>query len=157
MVWPPDSPWSPWWRTSPKIARIQCKLAKVKKGDVVYDLGSGEGTALIIAAKEFGATGVGLEIDPFRVLTSKLSIRFTNLAEKIKIYRKNFFEVDVSDATVVIMYLIPKTLARLRPKLLEELKPGTRIVTFVYRIDLPLIAKDEKNEVYVYEIPKKVK
>jgi predicted RNA methylase len=157
MVWPPDSPWSPWWRTSPKIARIQCKLAKVTKGDVVYDLGSGEGTALIIAAKEFGASGVGVEIDPFRVFTSKLSVAAAKLSDRIKIHRKNFFEVDVSDATVVIMYLIPKTLARLRPKLLKELKPGTRIVTFVYRIDLTLIAKDEKNEVYVYEIPKKKK
>lgn len=157
MVWPPDSPWSPWWRTSPKIARIQCKLAKVKKGDVVYDLGSGEGTALIIAAKEFGASGVGVEIDPFRVFTSNLSVAASKLSERIKIYRKNFFDVDVTDATVVIMYLIPKTLARLRPKLLKELKPGTRVVTFVYRIDLPLIAKDEKNEVYVYEIPKKSK
>lgn len=155
MVWPPDSPWSPWWRTSPKIARIQCKLAKVKKGDVVYDLGSGEGTALMIAAKEFGATGVGVEIDPFRVFTSRLSILLQKLSDKLRIERKNFFEVDVSDATVVIMYLIPKTLARLRPKLLKELKPGTRIVTFVYRIDLPMVAKDEKNEVYVYEIPKK--
>lgn len=157
MVWPPDSPWSPWWRTSPKIARIQCTLAKVKKGDVVYDLGSGEGVALQIAAKEFGATGVGVEIDPFRVFTSKLSIRAAGLADKIKIYRKNFFNVDVSEATVIIMYLIPKTLARLRPKLLKELKPGTRIVTFVYQIDLPLIAKDTKNEVYVYEIPKRTK
>lgn len=155
MVWPPDSPWSPWWRTSPKIARIQCKLAKVKKGDVVYDLGSGEGAALMIAAKEFGARGVGVEIDPFRVFTSRLSISLQKLSDSLRIERKNFFEVDVSDATVVIMYLIPKTLARLRPKLLKELKPGTRVVTFVYRIDLPMIAKDEKNEVYVYEIPKK--
>lgn len=155
MVWPPDSPWSPWWRTSPKIARIQCKLAKVKKGDVVYDLGSGEGTALIISAKEFGATGVGVEIDPFRVFTSRLSIAASKLSDRLSIQRKNFFDVDISDATVVIMYLIPKTLARLRPKLLKELKPGTRIVTFVYRIDLPLIAEDEMNEVYVYEIPTK--
>src|SRR5688572_14055767 len=99
MVWPPDSPWSPWWRTSPKVARIQCKLAKVKKGDVVYDLGSGEGTALIIAAKEFGASGVGVEIDPFRVFTSKLSVAAAKLSDKITIYRKNFFDVDVSDAT----------------------------------------------------------
>ena len=152
MVWPPDSPWSPWWRTSPKIARVQCKLAKIKKGDVVYDLGSGEGTALMIAAKEFGATGVGIEIDPFRVLTSKLAIAFAKLSKTLRIERKNFFEVNVSEATVVIMYLIPKTMARLKPKLLKELKPGSRVVTFVYKIDLPMIAKDKKNEVYVYEI-----
>lgn len=157
MVWPPDSPWSPWWRTSPRIARIQCKLAKIQKGDIIYDLGSGEGTALMIAAKEFGAMGVGVEIDPFRVFTSRLSIRFAKLSDKVKIYRKNFFDVDISDASVVIMYLIPKTMARLRPKLLEELKPGTKVVTFVYKIDLPMIAKDEEDEVYVYQIPKNKK
>ena len=155
MLWPPDSPWSPWWRTSPELARIECKFAKVKKGDIIYDLGSGEGTALMIAAKEFGATGVGIEIDPFRAYFSQLTVRFAGLAKKIKIRRDSFWDVDVSEATVVFMYLIPKTLMRLRPKLLKELKPGTRVVTFVYKIDLPMIAKDEKAELYLYEIPKK--
>jgi len=155
MIWPPDSPWSPWWRTSKKIARIQCKLAKIKKGDVVYDLGSGDGTALITATKEFGAKGFGVEIDPLRFWISKIRILFNGLSGKLKIVRKNFFDVDVSNATVVIMYLIPKTLNRLKPKLLKELKPGTRIITFVYKIDLPMIAEDKKNEVYVYKIPKK--
>ena len=155
MIWPPDSPWSPWWATSKRIARIQCKLAKITKGDVVYDLGSGDGTALLTAAQEFGAIGVGVEIDPARYWYSKMRIRLNGLSQKLQIQRKNFFAVDTSDATVVIMYLIPKTLNRLRPKLLKELKPGTRVVTFVYQIDLPMIAKDEKNEVYVYKIPKK--
>lgn len=155
MVWPPDSPWSPWWRTNKKIARIQCKLAKIGKKDIVYDLGSGDGTALMIAADEFGATGVGVEIDPLRYWYSKIVIRLKGLSKKLKIVRKNFFEVDVSPATVVIMYLIPKTMNKLKPKLFAELKPGTRIVTFVYKIDLPMIAKDEKNEVYVYRVPKK--
>jgi predicted RNA methylase len=155
MVWPPDSPWSPWWRTNRKIARIQCKLARVTKNDIVYDLGCGDGTALMTAAKEFGAQGVGVEIDPLRYWYAKSVFLLTGLSKKIKIVRKNFFTVDVSPASVVIMYLIPKTLNRLKPKLLKELKPGTRIVTFVYKIDLPMIASDEKNEVYVYQIPKK--
>ena len=155
MLWPPDSPWSPWWRTTPRLARIECKLAKVKKGDIIYDLGSGEGTALIIAAKEFGATGVGVEIDPFRSLQSRLAVRFAGLAGKIKIRNENFFAVDISEATVIFMYLIPKTLIKLRTKFLKELKPGTRIVTFVYKMDLPLIASDEKAELFVYEIPKR--
>ena len=155
MVWPPDSPWSPWWRTSKRIARIQSKLAKIGKDDVVYDLGSGDGTMLITAAKEFGATGVGVEIDLLRYWYSKLAIRFGGLTRKIKIIRNNFFAIDVSPATVVIMYLIPKTLNRLKPKLLKELKPGTRIVTYVYKIDLPLIAQDDEHEVYVYEVPRK--
>ena len=155
MVWPPDSPWSPWWRTNKKIARIQCKLAKVGPKDIVYDLGCGDGTALMTAAKEFGAQGVGVEIDLLRYWYAKWSFVFGRLSKKLQIVRKNFFDVDVSEATVVIMYLIPKTLNRLKPKLLKELKPGTRIVTFVYKIDLPMIASDEKNEVYVYQIPKK--
>ena len=153
MVWPPDSPWSPWWRTNYRIAKIQCQLAKVSAKDIVYDLGCGDGTALITAASEFGARGVGVEIDPFRVWTAKLRIRFKGLYKRIKIERKNFFDVDVSEASVVIMYLIPKTLAKLRTKLLKECKSGTRVVTFVYKIDLPIIAQDLKNEVYVYEIP----
>ena len=153
MMWPPDSPWSPWWRTSGKIAKIQCKLAKVGKNDIVYDLGCGDGTALITAAK-LGAKGVGVEIDLLRYWIAKVRFFTNRFSDRVSILRKNFFDVDVSEATVVIMYLVPKTLNRLKPKLLKELKPGARVVTFVYKIDLPLIASDEKHEVYVYEIPR---
>lgn len=155
MLWPPDSPWSPWWRTTPKLARIECKLAKVKKGDIIYDLGCGEGTALVTAAREFGATGVGIEIDPSRAFISKMKVKFFGLSDKIEIRRDSFWNYDLSKATVIFMYLIPKTLIKLRVKFLKELKPGTRIVTFVYQMDLPLIAKDEKAELYCYEIPKR--
>ncbi len=158
MVWPPDSPWSPWWRTSKKIAVVMCKLAKIKKSDVIYDLGCGDGVALVTAAKDYGAKGVGVEIDVFRVLIARLRVFLTHVSGSVTIDQKNFFDVDVSSSTVVFMYLIPKTLKRLKPKLLNELKPGSRVVTFVYRLDyLPLIASDLKNEVYVYEIPKKKK
>jgi predicted RNA methylase len=157
MLWPPDSPWSPWWRTTPRLARSECKLAKVKKGDVIYDLGSGEGTALIIAAKEYGGTGIGIEIDPLRVWISKIKVKLSGVSDKVEIRRDSFWNQDISDATVVFMYLIPKTLIKLRVKFLKELKPGTRVVTFVYRMDLPLIAKDDKAELYVYEIPKRKK
>ena len=122
---------------------------------MIYDLGSGEGTALITAAKEFGARGVGVEIDPFRAWQSKVAVMLAGVSDKVEIKRENFFEVDVSDATVVFMYLIPRTLVKLREKFLKELKPGTRVVTFVYKMDLPLYAQDEKAEMYVYEIPKK--
>ena len=153
MVWPPDSPWSPWWRTNGKIAKIMCKLAKITNKDIIYDLGSGDGVALMTAAK-LGAKGVGIEIDPIRVWVSKILMLRHGVNNKIKIERKNFFDINLSEATIIFAYLIPKTLARLKPKFLKELKPGTRIVTFVYKIDLPLIACDETNEVYVYEIPK---
>lgn len=154
MIWPPDSPWSPWWRTSSRIAKIMCKLAKINKNDIIYDLGSGDGQALLAASK-LGAQGVGVEIDPVRVWISKIRFKLSGVDLKIRVVRKNFFDVDLSDATVIFAYLIPKTLARLKPKFLKELKPGTRIVTFVYKIDLPLIVSDTKNEVYVFEIPQK--
>lgn len=157
MIWPPDSPWSPWWRTNARRARLICKLAKITEKDIVYDLGSGDGTLLLIAAKEFGAKAVGVEIDPLRVWISKILILFAGQRKKVKIVRKNFFDAEIKDATVVFMYLIPKALARLKPKLLKELKPGTRIVTFVYKIDLPIVDQDLRNEIYLYRFSKNKK
>lgn len=152
MFWPPDSPWAPWWRTDRKTARAMCRLAKVSKKDVVYDLGSGTGTALIVAAKEFSARGVGIEIDPLRYLVSSLLLHGSKLSHRIKIIRKNFFDVNISDATVIFAYLVPKALERLKPKLLKELKQGTLLVSFRYKIDLPLVAYDKANDVYLYKI-----
>jgi len=139
MVWPPDSPWSPWWRTSDEAIRKALKLAQVKNSDVVYDLGSGDGRTLIISAKEFNARAVGIEIDPLRFYISKLLIMFNNLSDKVKVRRENFLESNISDATVIFVYLVPKALARLKPKLIRELKPGTKIVSIKYKIDLQLI------------------
>ncbi len=132
-------------------------LAKITRDDVIYDLGSGDGTALITAAKLKGARGVGVEIDPLRVIISRLAVMLNGVSTNIKIERKNFFDVNISDATVIFMYLVPKAMNKLKPKLLKELQPGTRIVTFVYKLDLPLIADDQMNEVYVYQIPQRKK
>ncbi len=153
MVWPPDSPWAPWWRTNKKTAQAMCRLAKIGKQDVIYDLGSGDGTALITAAKEFGAKGVGIEIDPLRFLISMWRIKSNGLSSKVKIIKNNFFKEDLSMATIVFVYLVPKALERLRPKLLKELKKGTLLLSFRYKINLPLIKYDKKNEIYVYKIP----
>lgn len=153
MVWPPDSPWSPWWRTSKKVARAACKLAKITKEDVVYELGSGDAMFLITAAKEFGARGVGIEIDILRALFSTLMIRIIRVSKKVKIKRKNFFDEDLSSATVVFVYLVPKALGRLLPKFKRELKKGTRIVSLKYEIDLPLVAFDKTHNLRLYKIP----
>lgn len=155
MVWPPDSPWAPWWRTSRKIARSACKLAQVDSSDTVYELGSGDAMFLITTAKEFGAKGVGIEIDPLRAFIATLMIRIIRVNDKVVIKRKNFFDEDLSKATVIFVYLVPKALGRLLPKLLKELKPGTKIVSYVYNIDLPLIVKNEKEKIFVYKIPTK--
>src|SRR3989338_5632638 len=84
MFWPPDSPWAPWWRTNKKTARAMCKLAKIDEADTVYDLGSGTGTALIVAAREFGARGIGIEIDPLRFIISTLMIHIIGVQDKVE-------------------------------------------------------------------------
>ena len=156
--WPPDSPWAPWWSTNEATARIMCKLVKMKKKDIMYDLGSGEGTALILAAKEFGIRGVGIELDPWRAWYSRQLVRFAGLTNRIKIVRGTFFPYDISEATVVFAYLVPKTLIRLKKKFLAELAPGTRIVCYRYQISyLPMIVEDKERKIYIYEIPKKLK
>ncbi|MBI2032537.1 MAG: SAM-dependent methyltransferase [Candidatus Levybacteria bacterium] len=145
-IWPPDSPWAPWWRTNKKTSRSAFKLASVKKGDIVYELGSGEATALIVAVEEFGARGVGIEIEPLRYLLSKFTVFRRGLGGDIKLVRGNFFNEDLTGASVVFVYLVPKTLNRLKPKLLKELKPGTRIISAVYEIPGGLTNKPSGEE-----------
>ena len=145
MFWPPDSPWAPWWRTNKKTARAMCGLAKIGKKDVVYDLGSGDGTTLITASKEFGASGVGIEIDPLRFFVSSMLLRSSILSDRVKILRKNFYDVDLHKANVVYVYLVPRVLKKLLPKFKKELRKGTRVVSYVYEIDLPLKKFDKEN------------
>jgi hypothetical protein len=154
MFWPPDSPWAPWWRTNRQVARAMCRLAKANKKDTVYDLGCGDGTALNVAASEFGTKGVGIEIDPLRYLFSKLRFKINGLSKKVKIIKKNFHDVDISQASVIFVYLVPNALERLRPKFLKELNVGTLLVSFRYKINLPLVAYDKENDIYLYEIKK---
>lgn len=151
-IWPPDSPWAPWWNVKRKTARAICRLAGVTKKDTIYDLGSGDGTSLIVAAQEFGATGIGVEIDSLRAFLSRVKIKRVGLNKQITIYRKNFFQQDISNATVVFVYLVPKALHRLVPKLQKELKPGTRIVSFRYEIPLPMKYYDKEHDLRLYII-----
>ena len=151
MVWPPDSPWAPWWRTNSKTAKAICELAEIKKDDVVYDLGCGDGEVLIAAGK-LGAMGVGIEIEPSRVMIAKLRVLKNGLKDKIQIKRKNFFEEDLSKASIIIVYLVPKTLEKLLPKFKRELKKGTRIVSFKYDINMSIKKEDKKNSLRLYTI-----
>lgn len=152
MVWPPDSPWAPWWRTSKTTAKAMCSLAGVKKGDLVYDLGSGEGTALFVASKEFGAKGFGIEIDPLRYLYSKLLLRINGLSPRVRIKRGNLFDEDFSKADVIFVYLVPKTLDKLLPKFKKELRKGVRVISYRYEMKLPLKEYDKKNQLRLYTI-----
>lgn len=152
MIWPPDSPWSPWWRTNKKTAIAACKLAGIKPKDNVFELGSGDAEFLIVASRDFGAKTIGIEIDPLRVFISRLIIKFRGLSGKIKIIKKNFFDVDISEADVVFVYLVPKALERLKQKLVKELKSGTRIISYRYEFKVTFKKQDKKHELYLYTI-----
>jgi ribosomal protein L11 methylase PrmA len=151
MVWPPDSPWAPWWRTNKKTAKAIVKLAGITNKDIIYDLGCGDAEVLIQCAK-IGAKGVGIEIDPLRVLISGIRISGNNFNKKVVIKKNNFFNEDISMATVVVVYLVPSALNKLLPKFKKELKKGTRIVSFRYRINLPVKKEDSENKLFLYSI-----
>ena len=151
-VWPPNSPWAPWWRTKREVAIAAFELANISSKDIVYELGSGEGTALVIASKRFGAKGVGIEIDPIRFLLSKLTIYRKGLAHNIKIIRGDIFKIDLSQATVIYVYLVPKTLDKLIPKFKKELNKGTKIISYKYEMKLSLKKIDKETELRLYII-----
>lgn len=151
-IWPPNSPWAPWWRTKKNVARFAFKMANLKKGDVVYELGSGEATVLMVAVSEFGAKGVGIEIDPIRFYLSKFAIWRKGLNKEIILKRADIFKEDLSEADVIYVYLVPKTLNRLIPKFKKELKKGTPIISYKYEVNLPLKKEDKENELRLYII-----
>ncbi len=105
------------------------KMAQVTQNDIVYDLGCGDGRIVITAAKVFGARGVGVDIDPVRIKESNENAREAGVTDRVKFIEQDLFKTDISEATVVCLYLYPELNLRLRPKLFRELRPGTRIVS----------------------------
>ncbi len=111
-----------------KIKKI-LELAEPRPGEILYDLGSGNGEILIKAVKNYGVKAIGIEINPILVWQSRRKVKKTGLEKQIKIYWGNFFRKNFSDADIVIMYLLQPTNNRIEKKLLKELKPGTKIVS----------------------------
>jgi SAM-dependent methyltransferase len=123
---------TPYVATPEPVVAAMLKLANVTRTDIVYDLGSGDGRIVITAAREFGARGMGIEIDPALVTEARENARRARVTERVRFVQQDLFEVDISEATVVTLYLLPDVNLRLRPKLLRELRPGTRIVSHRY-------------------------
>ncbi|SEL86838.1 Methyltransferase domain-containing protein [Parapedobacter koreensis] len=121
-----DVPYVP---TKQETVEEMLKLAGVKPGDVVYDLGCGDGRIVITAAQKFGATGVGVDLNPQRIKEANANAQAAGVADKVRFVEGNLFEFDFSQANVVTMYLLPSVNLKLRPKLQKELKPGSRIVS----------------------------
>jgi ribosomal protein L11 methylase PrmA len=132
------------------------KLAKVTKNDVVYDLGCGDGRIVIAAAKQFGARGVGIDIDPKRIEESNTNAEKAGVTKLVRFIEADLFEADIHEATVVTLFLWPSVNLKLRPMLLQSLKPGTRVVSHSH--DMGEWAPQERRDVngarlYLWTIP----
>lgn len=134
------------------------RLANVRRGDVLYDLGCGDGRIVVTAARDYGARGIGIDIDPERVREANDNVRANKVGDRVQIRQADLFETDFRDATVVTLYLLPELNLKLRAKLLRELRPGARIVS--HQFDMGEWLPDKTLEigarrVYFWTVPEK--
>ena len=122
----PDVPYVP---TTDAAVAAMLKLADIKHSDIVYDLGCGDGRIVIAAAKKFGTRGVGVDIDPARIREANENAKKAGVEKLVRFEEKDLFQTDIHEANVVMLFLLNSINLKLRPKLLRELKPGTRIVS----------------------------
>ncbi len=126
-----DVPYVP---TTPEAVQAMLKLADVKKTDIVYDLGCGDGRIVIAAARTYGAHGVGIDIDPVRIQEARANAKKEGVENLVRFEENDLFEADIHPATVVTLFLLNSVNLKLRPKLLQDLKPGTRIVSNTFEM-----------------------
>jgi SAM-dependent methyltransferase len=127
----PDVRYEP---TPMEVVHAMLRLAKVTASDVVYDLGCGDGRIVITAARQFGARGVCVDIDPLRITESRENAHHANVTDRIRFLNEDLFVTDVGDATVVTLFLSPELNLAVRPKLQRELKRGARIVSYWHQM-----------------------
>ena len=137
--------------TSRRKVRKMLEMSGAGPSDIVYDLGSGDGRILVEAARSFHARAVGIEADPFRVVFSQLMISLMHLEGQASVIWGNFFRVDLSEATIVTTFLSQGANRKLESKLMAELKPGTRVVSYEWTFDgwTPM-ARDVDNHLSLY-------
>jgi SAM-dependent methyltransferase len=145
--------------SAPEVVEAMLQAARVGPDDVVYDLGCGDGDILVTAAERYGARVVGVDLDPKRIQRAKLNAARAGVLGRATFLEQDLFVTDVSPATVVTLYLSPEVNAKLRPKLLRELRPGTRIVSHDYGlgdwvpdrlIEVPLV---RMHRVFFWRVP----
>jgi ubiquinone/menaquinone biosynthesis C-methylase UbiE len=154
---------APYVPTPPKVVERMLQLANVQKTDTVYDLGSGDGRIVITAAEKFGAKAVGVELDRQLVKETEDRIRELKMEDRAQILHANMFDVDLSEASVVTLYLMNSANEIVKPKLESSLKPGTRVVSHDFEITgwVPIRSETFKGQgrnhkIYVYEIGKQL-
>jgi predicted RNA methylase len=152
ILWPSfrGAPWVP---TPRNVVHLMLTMAEVGPGDVVYDLGCGDGRLVVAAARDYGARAVGIEIDPLRYLWCRLRIALSGLGDRVRIVYGDLFAQDLSEADVVTCYLLQATNDRLEGKLERELRPGTRVVsnTFTFA-KLHLVRQNARAHLYLYDL-----
>lgn len=141
--------------TSKKLVRKMLDMAEIDSMDTLYDLGSGDGRIVLEAAKGYNARAVGIEADPIRVIWSRLSLLFSGLQNSSRIIWGNIFKEDISEATAVTLFLGYKSNQKLKRKLLDELKPGTPVVSYIWTFKgWKPVKVNEKDRIYLYIIGK---
>ena len=144
---------APWIPTPRNTVMNMLKLARIRPGEVIYDLGSGDGRIIIDAARIFGAKAIGIEIDPMRFLWTKLRIFKLRLQDSAEVLLGNFFTKDLGRADIVMIYLLQDTNLKLINKFVNELKPGTRIVTNTFTLPgFEILRQDREAQIYVYKV-----
>ncbi|MBD2214309.1 class I SAM-dependent methyltransferase [Nostoc linckia FACHB-104] len=122
----------PYVATPQPVVDAMLKVAKVGKNDMLYDLGSGDGRIVITAAKNYGTRGVGIDISPDRIKEANENAQKVGVSDHVRFIQQDLFNTDLSEATVVTLYLLPEVNLKLRPRLFQQLKPGTRIVSHAF-------------------------
>jgi cyclopropane fatty-acyl-phospholipid synthase-like methyltransferase len=147
---------APFVQTPLEVAKKMIDLSQIRAGDVLYDLGCGDGRLIILAAKDIGARSTGVELREDLVERARTEIKRLNLEDRVKVIQGNFFDVNISDADVVTLYLTSSANERLRPKLEAELRPGARVVSHDFKVPgwKPSAVYDELlgHTIYSYRI-----
>src|ERR671936_1284581 len=147
--------------TPQEVVDAMLKLANVHQGDVLYDLGSGDGRIPVTAAKRYGIRAYGIDIDPQRIEEANENAKKNGVMHLVQFRREDLFKTNFKEATVVTLYLLPDLNVKLRPRLLAELKPGTRVVS--HQFDMGTWKPDKKVElsagrtIYLWTIPPRKK
>ena len=144
--------------TPQEVVDEMLRLARVGKGDVLYDLGSGDGRIPVTAARRFGIRAYGIDIDPERIREANDNAKRNGVSHLVEFRREDLFKASFSDASVVTLYLLPDLNVKLRPRLLAELKPGTRIVS--HQFDMGTWKPERKVElngrtIYFWTVPER--
>jgi len=144
---------APFVPSSKRTAQAMFELANIKPGLKVYDLGSGDGRLLFLAARA-GASAVGFEINPFLVIWTRLKILFSPYRKTIRVYWKNFWRGNFSDADVIFVYLLPWRMEQLKKMMFDQVKSGTIIVSnsFIFK-EWKIVGQNQTAHVYVFQVP----